>query len=60
MAQLHGLATLGIYGCMIVVPFHRRGEPLGVDVVLDQCGVQRLVERRDMAERGPWRLGLRS
>ena len=58
MAGLHGLATMGIYGCMVLVPFDRRGEPLGVNVVVDQCGVQRVVRRRDLAKCGSWRLDL--
>ena len=58
IARLHGLETLGIYGGVLAVPFDHRGELLGVDIVVDQCGVQRVVERRDLAKRGLWRVGL--
>ena len=57
-AQLHGSATVGIYGDVLAVSFYHRGEPLGVDIVVDQCGVQRVVERRDMAKCDPGQLDL--
>jgi len=55
MARLHGSVTVGIYGCVLAVPFGRRGGPLDGVLELDQSGVQRVVERRILPKRGLWR-----
>ena len=43
---------------MVAMPFGIYDEPLGGDFELDQCGVQRVLERRGLANPSLWRLDL--
>ena len=53
MNRLHGSVTIGAFGSMVAVPFGLYDEPLRGDFDLYQCGVQRVLERRDLANPGP-------
>ena len=55
LARLHGSVTKSIYGCVILVLFGHRGEPLGVHFGHDKAGVRQAVERRCSHNLGPWR-----
>ena len=58
IARLHGSVTFGAFGSMVAMPFGIYDEPLGGDFELDQCGAQRVLERRGLANPGLWRLDL--
>ena len=58
MTRLDGSVATAINGCVVAVPFDHRGEALSVDIVVDRCGVQRVVERRNLVKRDPGRLDL--
>ena len=56
MDRLHGSVTFGAFGSMVAMLFGIYDEPLRGDFELDQCGVQRVLERRGLANPGLWRL----